>query len=177
MKGIRQLFYLSAFSLMALWLVTSGCAKKSLVKKDAQRTQEKIASRSGEDEEEASLRGKEYRKTPELETVRFDFDKAELSSRARDIIHRNAAWIKSRPDAEIKIEGHCDERGTTEYNLGLGTRRARVVRDYYKSLGVRMKKMSTLSYGEEKPVCEEPEESCWTQNRRAETLVRLPPRS
>ena len=176
MKGVRQLFYLSALSLTALWLVTGGCAKKSLVKKDAQWTQEKSAAQS-QDEEEASLRGKEYRKTPGLETIHFDFDKAELSSEAREILYKNAAWIKSRPDAEIKIEGHCDERGTTEYNLGLGIRRASVVRDYYKSLGVRMKKMSTLSYGEEKPVCEEPEESCWAQNRRAETLVRLPPRS
>ncbi|MBI2070247.1 MAG: peptidoglycan-associated lipoprotein Pal [Elusimicrobia bacterium] len=175
MKGVKQLFYLSALSLMATWLVTSGCAKKALVKKDA-LDQEKAAAQS-QDEEEASLRGKEYRKTPELETIHFDFDKAELSSEAREILYRNAAWIKSRPDAEIKIEGHCDERGTTEYNLGLGSRRAKAIRDYYKSLGVRMKKMSTLSYGEEKPVCEEPEESCWAQNRRAETLVRLPPRS
>ena len=158
-----------SFAILAL-AFTSSCAKKALVKKDA--PDQIKAATEPEQEKEASIRGKGYQKISDLETVYFDFDKAELGPKAREILYKNAAWIKSRPDAEIKIEGHCDERGTTEYNLALGSRRATIVRDYYRSLGVSMKRISTISYGEEKPVCAESAESCWSKNRRAETYVR-----
>src|SRR3989338_93414 len=97
-----------SFAILALAL-TPGCAKKALVKKDA--PDQIKAATEPEQEKEASIRGKGYQKISDLETVYFDFDKAELGSKAREILYKNAAWIKSRPDAEIKIEGHCDERG------------------------------------------------------------------
>ena len=83
-----------------------------------------------------------------------------------------ADFMKAFPDAKVKIEGHCDERGTVEYNLALGQKRAKAVRDYYVRLGVPESAMGTISYGEEKPVCNEATDACWLQNRRAETKVK-----
>lgn len=85
----------------------------------------------------------------------------------------NAAWLKSNAKVEVQIQGHCDERGTVAYNLALGQKRARAVRDYYRTLGVSMRRMSTISYGKEKPGCQESNEDCWRDNRRAETRARI----
>lgn len=122
---------------------------------------------------EASLRGKNYRAAPQLEGVRFDYDRDSLSPEALAILKRNAAWLKENPETEVLIQGRCDERGTTAYNLALGQRRARAVRDYYDSLGVPAKRIATISYGKEKPVCAEPAEDCWSRNRSAATLLRM----
>ena len=102
-----------------------------------------------------------------LQDISFDYDSFDLSQEARDILQRNASWITKNSVAKVEVEGHCDERGTVEYNLALGAKRAKTVRDYLVTLGVPTGQISTISYGEELPVCREASESCWQQNRRA----------
>lgn len=106
-----------------------------------------------------------------LKDVFFDFDRYDLSSDARAVLRTNAEWLKSNPSARVEIEGHCDDRGTNEYNLALGAKRAQAAREYLSTLGVSADRLSTISYGEEIPVCKEQSESCWRQNRRARFVV------
>ncbi len=107
-----------------------------------------------------------------LSDIYFDFDRSDLRADARDTLARNADWLKkSYNTAVIQIEGHCDERGTNQYNLSLGERRARAALDYLVSLGVPASRVSMISYGEERPQCTESSEDCWQKNRRAHSLV------
>jgi peptidoglycan-associated lipoprotein len=103
--------------------------------------------------------------------IYFQYDEASLSDEARQQLARNADLLKSQPQFAVTIEGHADSRGTNEYNLALGEKRANAVRDYLGSLGVGPERLRTLSYGEERPVCTTEEESCWSQNRRAHMIV------
>jgi peptidoglycan-associated lipoprotein len=103
--------------------------------------------------------------------VYFAFDESSLTDDSRGKLSRNADLLKAQPRLNLTIEGHCDERGTNEYNLALGERRASAVKGYLGSLGVGGERMRTLSYGSERPVCTEHEESCWSQNRRAHMII------
>ncbi|HYN19892.1 MAG TPA: peptidoglycan-associated lipoprotein Pal [Thermoanaerobaculia bacterium] len=103
--------------------------------------------------------------------VYFDYDEASLSEDARGRLARNAELLKAQAQFMVTIEGHADERGTNEYNLALGERRANAVRDYLSSLGVGGDRLRTISYGEERPVCTTTDESCWSQNRRAHMVI------
>lgn len=105
--------------------------------------------------------------------VYFELDKSDLKTEAREQLAQNARFLRDNPDLRVNIEGHCDERGTDEYNLALGDRRANAARDYLVSLGVGADRMRTRSYGEERPVCTESQESCWWQNRRAYMVLTL----
>ena len=104
-----------------------------------------------------------------LGDVYFEFDKATLTDATRSQLGKNADFLKSQDgeDFVITIEGHCDERGTNDYNLALGDRRANSARDYLTSLGISGDRLKTISYGEERPQCEESNEDCWQLNRRA----------
>lgn len=104
--------------------------------------------------------------------VYFDFDEADLRAEAREQLGQNASWLRENPDYVATIEGHCDERGTNEYNLALGERRANAAKSYIVSLGVSEDRLSTISFGEERPVCTDASESCWQRNRRAHFVVR-----
>ncbi len=106
-----------------------------------------------------------------LQDIHFAYDSFELSAEAREILRMNANWLQNNPQAKVEIEGHCDERGTTEYNLALGAKRAHAARNYLVTLGVSPERLSTISYGEELPLCRESTESCWQQNRRVHFLV------
>lgn len=106
-----------------------------------------------------------------LQDIHFAFDAYDLSYEARDILQANVRWLQNNPQAKVEIEGHCDERGTTEYNLALGANRARAARDYLVAQGISSERLSTISYGEELPLCHEQTENCWQQNRRAHSLV------
>ncbi|HEV8716562.1 MAG TPA: peptidoglycan-associated lipoprotein Pal [Candidatus Binatia bacterium] len=106
-----------------------------------------------------------------LQDIHFAYDSFELSSEARDTLRVNSDWLRSNSQAKVEVEGHCDDRGTSEYNLALGAKRAKAARDYLVSLGVSPERLSTISYGEEVPLCHESTESCWAQNRRAHFLV------
>ena len=102
----------------------------------------------------------------EVRDAYFDTDKADIRPDGREALSKTADFLKSEPSIKVTIEGHCDERGSTEYNLGLGDRRAAAVKQYLVSLGVSADRMTTVSFGKEKPVCMEHNESCWQQNRR-----------
>jgi len=106
-----------------------------------------------------------------LGDVFFDFDRAELSESARDRLVTNARFLNDHPELLVRIEGHCDERGTNEYNLALSERRANAVREYLGSLRVEPGRSQTLSLGEEKPFCTESHEGCWRENRRAHFVL------
>jgi peptidoglycan-associated lipoprotein len=103
--------------------------------------------------------------------VFFDYDRADLRSESRDRLAKNAQFLSGHPEFVVTIEGHCDERGTNEYNLALGDRRAAAARDYLVSLGVAAGRLRTISYGEERPFCTSSDESCWSQNRRAHFVI------
>ncbi len=102
----------------------------------------------------------------EVRDAYFDYDKADLRPDARAALSKTADFLKNYPSIKATIEGHCDERGSTEYNLGLGDRRAAAVKQYIVSLGVSADRLSTVSFGKEKPFCTESNEACWQQNRR-----------
>jgi peptidoglycan-associated lipoprotein len=102
----------------------------------------------------------------EVRDAYFDYDKADLRPDARTALSKTADFLKNYPRFKVTIEGHCDERGSTEYNLGLGDRRASAVKQYMVSLGISADRVNTVSFGKEKPFCNESNESCWQQNRR-----------
>ena len=101
----------------------------------------------------------------------FDLDKSEIRSDARDALTKDAEFLRSYPDVRISLEGHCDERGSTEYNLGLGERRADAAKNFLISLGIAAGRIDTVSWGKERPFCGEHDESCWQQNRRAHFVM------
>jgi peptidoglycan-associated lipoprotein len=101
----------------------------------------------------------------------FDYDKSDIRQDAQQALQADADFLKAHPDVSVIIEGHCDERGSSEYNMGLGDRRANAARDFLVRLGVDGSKIRTISYGKEKPFCTEHNEQCWQENRRAH-LVR-----
>lgn len=104
----------------------------------------------------------------QLETVYFDYDAFTLQSAARQVLERNAAWLQANPTVKVVIEGHCDERGSDEYNLALGERRALTVKNFLTTLGVNAERLATISVGEEQPAVEGHDEAAWSKNRRAE---------
>ena len=109
--------------------------------------------------------------TRPLDDVYFDLDKSEIRDDARASLQKDATWLKRWTSTSITLEGHCDARGSAEYNLGLGSRRATAVKDYLVSLGVPGGRVTVISKGKEQPVCNEDNESCWQQNRRGHFLI------
>jgi len=119
--------------------------------------------------------GKSPDSTGPLKDVFYAYDSYNLGADARDTLRANADWLKKNSAARVEIEGHCDERGTNEYNLALGAKRAQAAKDFLVTLGVGADRLSTISYGEEIPLCKDADESCWQRNRRARFVV-LPSR-
>ena len=101
----------------------------------------------------------------------FDYDKSDIRTDARNALAKTAEFLRSYPQVKVIIEGHCDERGSTEYNLALGDRRAQAAKQFLTSLGVPAERMETTSFGKEKPFCTEHDELCWQQNRRAHFVM------
>jgi peptidoglycan-associated lipoprotein len=114
----------------------------------------------------------DFTAVPELADIFFDFDKYDIRPGDAKTLDANASWLKSNPNHLLLIEGHCDERGTNEYNLALGERRAKSTMNYLVSQGVQANRITIISYGEERPQCTEHTESCWAKNRRAHFLVK-----
>ena len=106
-----------------------------------------------------------------LEDVFFDLDRADLREDSRAPLQKDADWMKKWASTTVSIEGHCDSRGSAEYNLALGTRRANAVKEYLVSLGIPATRVSVISKGKEQPFCHEDNESCWQQNRRGHFVV------
>jgi peptidoglycan-associated lipoprotein len=114
----------------------------------------------------------EFRSVPELKDAFFDFDKYDIRPADAKVLDANATWLKANANNLVLIEGHCDERGTNEYNLALGERRAKSTMNYLVSQGVQASRITIISYGEERPACNEKTEQCWAKNRRAHFLVK-----
>jgi peptidoglycan-associated lipoprotein len=106
-----------------------------------------------------------------LGEVLFRLDEAAIGDEGRAVLQRNAAWLQRWPTTRVTIEGHCDERGTAEYNLSLGERRAQAVRDYLVNVGIDGGRLVTVTKGKESPVCAEQHEACWQRNRRAQSVI------
>jgi peptidoglycan-associated lipoprotein len=172
----------------ALVLVIGGCASSAAKKPDAtsaastakpgdkegagegQRGGARESATPGQSSLDQLKEGKSAAAGP-LKDVFFDFDRYDLRADARDTLKSSANWLKGNGAARVEIEGHCDDRGTNEYNLALGAKRAQAAKDYLVTLGVSAERLSTISYGEEIPVCKEQSESCWGQNRRARFVI------
>lgn len=161
------------FALVAALTVT-GCKKKQKPANDVQvttttsTTEPTTPTPPEEDPVISQLKSNFSR-------VFFDLDSAALSQDSIDILAENAAILQKNPDVSVRIEGHADERGTVDYNLALAAERARKVQDTLTGMGVAANKLSTVSYGEERPLAEASTESAWSKNRRAEfTVVRDP---
>lgn len=156
---------LVAFAALALVV---GCQSK----KKADESQEIAPTTPTVDSSPMSFdpAGSDSGKIDGLVTVYFDYDKATLSSETKAQLAANAQWIKSNPKVKIQVEGHCDNRGTIEYNLALGERRAQSVKSYLQGLGVPADQLTIISYGEEKPMVSGDSDQAWSKNRRANFL-------
>ena len=106
-----------------------------------------------------------------LQDVHFAYDSDDLDEAGRGTADQNLSWIRDNPKVRIEIEGHCDDRGTVEYNLALGARRAKAVQEYLITQGIAGDRLTTISYGKELPLCQEETEECWARNRRAHSVV------
>ncbi len=161
--------------LASLWLGACGTAPRKSVSPATIPASSLIAPKSADAKlggPEPDLRGADYISNDALRTVRFEYDRYALGDAERDVLKSNYDYLRAQPDLEVMVEGHCDDRGTVEYNLALGQKRAKEVRDYYLRLGLDPERVATISYGKERPLCRESAETCWIQNRRAETRTR-----
>ena len=175
------------YGLMILALVSlTGCPPPATTKPEAPSAPAQATAKQKPPQAAAkskapasSLEARREGKAPAagpLKDIYFDFDRYDLKPDARATLKANADWLKANPSARAEIEGHCDERGTNEYNLALGAKRAQAARDYLITLGIAKGRLSTKSYGEELPVCKEQNEGCWQKNRRDRFVV-IPARS
>ena len=174
---------------LCLGLILMGCPKKPVVREEPSAKKEEAAKIEAERmaKEKESKAKEEFEKsliakrTPGIEgevfessllkDIHFDFDKYDIRPGDMTILRENAALLKKYPKVKIQIEGHCDERGTVEYNLALGERRASSTKNYLVSLGISADRLSTISYGKERPLDPGHNEEAWTKNRRAHTVI------
>jgi peptidoglycan-associated lipoprotein len=106
-----------------------------------------------------------------LSDIHFDYDAFTIQAQDGEILKTNAAWLKAHPGTRVQVEGHCDDRGSEEYNIALGARRAQAAKEYLTTLGVGGDRISTISYGKELPLCHEENDDCWARNRRDHFVV------
>jgi peptidoglycan-associated lipoprotein len=187
--------YATLSSLLLMGLIISGCAKKPATtaataapapapepvpRAAAPQAPSTSAAPSTAAPAPAPLAGpaaprpspKEFSAVDALKDIHFEFDKYDIRPEDSRTLDANASWLKSNAENLVLIEGHCDERGTNEYNLALGERRAKATMNYLVSQGIQANRITIISYGEERPVCNEKTDSCWAKNRRAHFLVK-----
>lgn len=173
-------------------LLVGGCANKEAVKKEesvapvvsaGKQEQAKLDEQAVSVDRSRDIQPAQYETAQagsgksvaagiKFETAYFDFDKSDLRQDTRGVLSKNAEIIlKSLPGAKVQIEGHCDERGSAEYNLALGERRAKSAQQYVTTLGVKAENLSIISYGKEKPAVNGSDEAAWAKNRRAEFVI------
>jgi len=163
---MKRRLLLAVMSLLCLSLLSFGCAKKQVAGPDKDNWEEQERERLAR---EAELRAKLGKVAGELGAmIFFDFDRYDLKPEARQLLTRKAEIMKQFPEVKLVVEGHCDARGTAEYNLALGERRARAAADYLANLGVATSKLSIVSYGKERPLDPGNNEAAWAKNRRDE---------
>jgi peptidoglycan-associated lipoprotein len=176
-----ETFSVIAVALGLFWLVGCSSTKQPTVETPPAATPQ-AAAKSPVRKAQASTSLEDLQKgqTPEtpkenpLREIYFDFDDYQLKSSAREILKTNADWLMKNPSVTVTIEGHCDERGTSEYNLALGAKRAQAAKDYLATSGVSTSRLTTTSYGSEIPVCREHNEECWQRNRRDRFVATAP---
>lgn len=117
------------------------------------------------------ISGSDAGQAGDLKTIHFDFDNATITADSKVILKANAEWLKKNPKVSIQIEGHCDSRGTIEYNIALGEKRAISVKKYLLGLGIAKEKLNVISYGKERPIVKEDSEAAWAKNRRANFVI------
>lgn len=203
MKRILALAGIIGVMVCFLVVPMTGCAKKTVVKEETATAEQKAAAERKAAEEREALRAKAAKDASEakksqtemvsraeatsgvaaeamvkdakmMRDINFDFDKYILGPEAREILKGHVAWLANNSDYKIIIEGHCDERGTTEYNLALGERRAAEAMKYLVGLGIDAKRMKTVSYGKEMPLDSGHTEEAWAKNRRDHFVVVTP---
>jgi peptidoglycan-associated lipoprotein len=173
-------------------LIVIGCAEKKMVKEQPEEYQptvtvhetQKRTSDTTEVQPEEKITEQQFAKIESkeeplrytevkdvFEDIYFNFDEYNIRDDAKPVLENIASWLLKNKSAKILIEGHCDPRGTNEYNLALGDRRAKATKDYLGALGIASNRIEMLSYGEEKPLCFEESEECWAKNRRAHFVV------
>lgn len=162
-----------ALASFTLLMNTTACSSKKKAKDDVAAGDVSADPNVASKDLQFDPLGSDSGNIPGLKTVNFELDKSSLNESARGQLADNAKWIKEHPNLTIQIEGHCDNRGSVEYNLALGERRAQSVKNYLTNLGVDGKRLTIISYGEEKPVATGDTESVFAQNRRA-NFVPLP---
>jgi len=181
----KKSFIITIF-ILCFGLLMIGCPKKTTVREEPSVKKEEAAKAEAERAKEAKAKEQFEKslvaeKTPGiagevfessmLKDIHFDFDQYNLRPGDASVLRENAALLKKYPNVKVQIEGHCDERGTVEYNLALGERRANGAKEYLVSLGISQSRISTISYGKEKPLDPSHSEAAWSKNRRAHTVV------
>jgi peptidoglycan-associated lipoprotein len=193
---VRSMMFGGCLVLLGGALLLAGCAKKVPPEVSEASTQGAATSDPRMSEDEAARRAREAaiaereravveesmrrrfaeqakasRENFMNQDVLFEYDSFTLSSDAKAVLEKKAAWLAENPEVKVQIEGHCDERGTTAYNLALGERRAHATKQYLTALGINTGRLSTISYGEEAPVDPRPAEDAWSRNRRAHFVI------
>lgn len=168
MKKLIGIIFLSSF------LALVGCSSKK--KEEAEKTGDAPMTTTTEtdtgSESAMSLSGDSDNKTAgSLTSVYFDFDSSTLRADTKAALDSNSSYLTSNSTVEVQIEGHCDERGGVEYNLALGERRAKAVMEYLTAMGIPSSRITTISYGKEKPIAMGHDEESWSQNRRANFVI------
>jgi peptidoglycan-associated lipoprotein len=173
--------------ILCIGLIIMGCSKKTVVKEEPSVKSEEAAKSEGKAPGKEPATKEQFEKslvaerTPGIQgqvfessmfkDIHFNFDKYDIRPEDTAILKENAALLKRFSNVKIQIEGHCDERGTVEYNLALGERRANKTKDYLVSLGISTDRISTISYGKERPLDPGHSEEAWAKNRRAHTII------
>ncbi len=167
----KKWFFLAMLFVIPGLMFTVSCQKKLVDATPEPVVQEEVKEEVVEKEEVEVAPPPKISDMVMQEDVYFDFDKSDLTPVAQDNLTQKAEWLRENPDAMITIEGHCDERGTNEYNLALGDRRAESAKSFLVDLGIDASRLTTISYGEERPVDPRQNEEAWATHRRGHFVI------
>lgn len=182
---MKTVFNRPALFVCLVLLSSAGCAKNDMLKKDEMVPQAAVTRQAGDAPEktadaDGSLTDRQAKETPVptadqlktgMESIYFNFDAIDLDPAARDSLLATYRYLQAKSDVKVRIEGNCDERGSAEYNLALGEKRAKVARKYLTTMGIAGDRLSTISYGKEKPADPSHNEDAWKKNRRDDFVV------
>lgn len=171
----KGLLVLIVFSFLGAMILSVGCAKK-VAREEAPPAAEAAPPPAAEEAAPPAAEAAPAVEAPAvaeraLQAIYFDFDKSDIRPDAKTTLDENTEWLKANSGVSIQVEGHCDERGTDEYNLALGERRAHSTKAYLGSQGINEDRLTTISYGEERPADSGHNEEAWSKNRRADFIV------
>ena len=174
---MKRLHKTTMIAMLIVVLVgTTGCPRRGSMPDDADLDRAGRDGRLGDSalggsSLERAKRGLSPQEDGVLGDVRFGYDAYGIDGGGQMVLDSNLGWLRDHDAAKVELEGHCDDRGTIEYNLALGARRAKTVKDYLVNNGIAANRIATISYGEELPVCDEQAEGCWARNRRVHFVI------